>query len=84
MFLYFKPFLFEVPIKRRYIRNPNQKEFDEGNMLLYVGKDDEYDEKDFIPVEIKAGKYILLFKYLRSLFYKKKKKKVMLLLFMVK
>jgi hypothetical protein len=44
-----------APILRRYIRNPNQQEFDDGKMLIYNGKDDQYDEKTFIPVEIKAG-----------------------------
>jgi ectoine hydroxylase-related dioxygenase (phytanoyl-CoA dioxygenase family) len=48
----------KVPIKRRYIRNPNQEEFNEGKILIFNGNDDQYDEKDFIPVEIKAGKNI--------------------------
>ena len=52
------PFSFKVPIKRRYIRNPNEEEFNEGKMLIFNGNDDQYDEKDFVPVEIKAGKNI--------------------------
>lgn len=32
-------------------------------MLLYTGKDDEYDDKDFVPVEIKAGKILFSQKY---------------------
>ncbi len=48
----------KVPIKRRYIRNPNQEEFNEGKILIFNGNDDQYNEKDFIPVEIKAGKNI--------------------------
>ncbi len=47
----------KVPIKRRYIRNPNEEEFNEGKMLIFNGNDDQYDEKAFVPVEIKAGKY---------------------------
>ncbi len=53
-------FLFKVPIKRRYIRNPNQQEFNEGKILIFNGNDDQYDEKAFVPVEIKAGDAILI------------------------
>jgi len=58
IFYLFIFFCFKEPIKRRYIRNPNQQEFNEGKMLIFNGNDDQYNEKDFIPVEIKAGKNI--------------------------
>lgn len=48
-------FLSSVPIKRRYIRNPNQEEFNDGKMLIFNGTENQYDEKAFVPVEIKAG-----------------------------
>ena len=47
--------LSSVPIKRRYVRNSNQEEFNDGKMLLFRGTEDQYDEKAFVPVEIKAG-----------------------------
>jgi len=58
--LWFIPGSHKLPIKRRYIRNPNQQEFNEGEMLIYEGKDDQFDEKAFVPVEIKAGDAILI------------------------
>lgn len=44
-----------VPIKRRYIRNPNEQEFNDGKMLMFRGTESDYDEQAFVPVEIKAG-----------------------------
>jgi hypothetical protein len=52
-------FFYLEPINQRYIRNPNQQEFNEGKMLMFKGTNDQYDDKDFIPVEIKAGKTCL-------------------------
>ncbi|CAF3684280.1 unnamed protein product [Rotaria socialis] len=58
--LWFIPGSQTQPIKRRYIRNPNQEEFDEGKMLVYVGETEQYDDKDFVPVEVKAGDAIVI------------------------
>ena len=44
------------PINRRYIRNPNEQKFNEGKILIFIGTEDQYDDKDFVPVEIEAGK----------------------------
>jgi len=52
-------FSYLEPINQRYIRNPNQEEFNEGKMLIFKGNNDQYDDKDFVPVEIKAGKTCL-------------------------
>jgi hypothetical protein len=52
-------FFYLEPINQRYIRNPNQQEFNEGKMLIFNGTNDQYDDKDFVPVEIKAGKTCL-------------------------
>ena len=43
------------PIRRRYIRNPNEEEFQNGKMLIFQGEAEVYDDQDFVPVEIKAG-----------------------------
>ena len=43
------------PIQRRYIRNSNEQEFNDGKMLIFKGEDDQYDASAFVPVEIKAG-----------------------------
>lgn len=43
------------PIQRRYIRNPNEEEFNDGKMLTFVGTEERYDDQSFVPVEIKAG-----------------------------
>ena len=63
--------LCSVPIKRRYIRNPNEQEFNEGKMLIFRGTEDQHDEKAFVPVEIKAGKnkdsFLNLSKFILSL-----------------
>jgi len=58
--LWFIPGSHTQPIKRRYVRNPNQEEFNEGKILIFNGNDDQYDEKAFVPVEIKAGDAILI------------------------
>ena len=49
---YFHPI---EPIQRRYIRNPNEEEFNDGKMLTFVGTEERYDDQSFVPVEIKAG-----------------------------
>jgi hypothetical protein len=41
-------------------------------MLIYNGEEDKFDDKDFVPVEIKAGKNIFekfSYKILKILFY---------------
>ena len=43
------------PIQRRYIRNSNEQEFNDGKMLIFKGEVDQYDASAFVPVEIKAG-----------------------------
>jgi ectoine hydroxylase-related dioxygenase (phytanoyl-CoA dioxygenase family) len=42
--------------QERYIRNPNEKEFNEGKALIYVGEKEKYDKNAFVPVQVKAGK----------------------------
>jgi hypothetical protein len=44
-------------IQRRYIRNPNQQEFDDGKMLIFTGDQVQYDAQSFVPVEVKAGRH---------------------------
>ncbi|CAF0837011.1 unnamed protein product [Adineta ricciae] len=58
--LWFIPGSHKRPINRRYIRNPNEQEFNEGKMLIFKGTEDQYDDKDFVPVEIEAGDGILI------------------------
>lgn len=58
--LWFIPGSHTKPITHRFIRNPNQEEFNEGKMLIFTGSANQYDDKDFIPVEIKAGDAILI------------------------
>jgi major membrane immunogen (membrane-anchored lipoprotein) len=41
---------------QRLIRNPNEKEFNEGKALIYTGEEEQYDDNAFVPVEVKAGK----------------------------
>jgi hypothetical protein len=45
-----------VPTQRRFIRNSNKQEFDEGKLLIFTGEEEQYDESAFIAVEVKAGK----------------------------
>ncbi|CAF0770477.1 unnamed protein product [Adineta steineri] len=58
--LWFIPGSHTYPINRRYVRNPNEQEFNNGQMLIFTGTEDKYDDKDFVPVEIKAGDAILI------------------------
>ncbi|UJR28447.1 hypothetical protein I4U23_009687 [Adineta vaga] len=58
--LWFIPGSHKRSINRRYIRNPNKEEFDNGKMLIYEGDEDQYDDKEFVPVEIAAGDGILI------------------------
>jgi hypothetical protein len=72
----------EEPIRRRYVRNPNQEEFNDGKILVFRGDDHQFDDKAFVPVEIKAGKqkqsyYQIYVHYIFLI-------QVMLFLFMVK
>jgi hypothetical protein len=41
--------------QQRYIRNSNEKEFNEGKKLILVGEEEKFDENAFVPVEVKAG-----------------------------
>ncbi|CAF1177580.1 unnamed protein product [Didymodactylos carnosus] len=45
------------PTQRRYIRNPNQQEFNEGKVLIFT-EEEQYDDSAFVPVEIKAGRIV--------------------------
>lgn len=58
--LSFIPGSHRSPIQRRYIRNPNQEEFNAGKMLIYEGEPETYDDNAFVPVEIKAGDAIVI------------------------
>jgi len=41
----------------RWIRNPNEN-FKEGDELIYTGEKEQFDDKGFVPVEVKAGRII--------------------------
>jgi len=58
--LWFIPGSHKKPVRRRYIRNPNHNEFNDGKMLIFEGTEEDYDEKAFVPVEVKAGDAILI------------------------
>lgn len=47
-------------MSRRFIRNPNKEEFDKGNCLLYTADEPLLDDKDFVPVPVKAGSVLLI------------------------
>jgi ectoine hydroxylase-related dioxygenase (phytanoyl-CoA dioxygenase family) len=47
----------EMP-QQRYIRNPNEKEFNEGKKLILTGEEEKFDDNAFVPVEVKAGRII--------------------------
>ncbi len=53
--LYFLPGSHKGPLGRRFIRNPNKEEFNNGKYLIYTDDLPTYNEQDFVPVEIKAG-----------------------------
>lgn len=40
----------------RFIRNPNKEEFEAGKYLIYTKENVNYDDKDFVPAPVKAGK----------------------------
>ena len=44
--------------QQRYIRNPNEKEFNEGKKFILTGEEEQFDESAFIPVEVNAGRII--------------------------
>lgn len=48
------------PLSRRFIRNPNKEEFNQGKYLIYDGESPKYDESKFVAVPIKAGSAILI------------------------
>jgi hypothetical protein len=45
------------PTQRRFIRNPNEQEFNEGKVLIYT-EEEEYDNSAFVSAEIKAGRIV--------------------------
>jgi hypothetical protein len=44
------------PTQRRYIRNPNEQEFNAGKMLVFTSDEEKYDDDTFVPVQVKAGR----------------------------
>lgn len=42
--------------KRRWIRNLNQQEFNEGKKFIYSGEEENFDESALVPIEVKAGR----------------------------
>ena len=44
----------------RFVRNPNKKDFDKGNFLMYTNEQPKHDPKDFIAVPVKAGDAIII------------------------
>ncbi|CAF1166980.1 unnamed protein product [Didymodactylos carnosus] len=51
---------FLEPIERRFIRNPNKEEFDNGNLLMFTGPESQPEESEFVLCPIKAGDAILI------------------------
>ncbi|CAF4619719.1 unnamed protein product, partial [Didymodactylos carnosus] len=51
---------FLEPIERRCIRNPNKKEFDTGNMLIFTGPVTQHEESEFVSCPVKAGDAVLI------------------------
>jgi phytanoyl-CoA hydroxylase len=47
-------------LARRFIRNPNKEEFDQGKYLIYTSDLPQYDEEKFVHVPIKAGDAIVI------------------------
>jgi hypothetical protein len=45
---------------RRFIRNPNKEEFNQGKYLIYTDDLPKYDESKFVHVPIKAGDAIVI------------------------
>ena len=45
---------------RRFIRNPNKEEFDQGKYLIYTEDQPEINEEDFVPAQVKAGSAVLI------------------------
>jgi len=58
--LYFIPGSHKNDLKCRFIRNPNEEEFNAGKFLIYTNKMPVYDEESFVAVPIKAGSAILI------------------------
>lgn len=58
--LWFIPGSHQKPINRRYVRNPNQDEFNAGKILIFKGDEETYNDADFVPVEVKAGDALLI------------------------
>ncbi|CAF1232277.1 unnamed protein product [Adineta ricciae] len=57
--LWFIPKSNSESAKRRYIRNPDENEYKQGKLLVFKGEE-QYDEKRFVPVEVKAGDCVLI------------------------
>lgn len=58
--LQFIPGSQNYPLARRFIRNPNKEEFDQGKFLIYTSDLPQYDEEKFVHVPIKAGDAIVI------------------------
>ncbi|CAF0846225.1 unnamed protein product [Rotaria sordida] len=58
--VFFIPGSHSEPIRSRFIRNPDEKEFKEGKMFVTVGEDKKYDDAEFVPAEMKAGDCVLI------------------------
>jgi phytanoyl-CoA hydroxylase len=47
-------------LTRRFIRNPDKEEFEKGNCLMYTADEAVLEDKDFVPVPVKAGSVLLI------------------------
>lgn len=57
--------LIKGPLSRRFIRNPNKEEFDQGMFLKFTDLVSPIpDEKEFVTAEVKAGLYNSHMKFL--------------------
>lgn len=54
---------------RRRIRNPNEQEYNEGNVLIFTGQEEQHDDNAFVPAEVKAGR-IVAYDYIVDLAHK--------------
>ena len=53
-----QPNLRSEPNPRRYSRNSNKDEFDQGKTLIWTGTEEQFDDSALVPVEVKAGRTI--------------------------
>lgn len=57
-FIYKQSNLHSEPNPRRYSRNSNKEEFDQGKKLIWTGTEEQFDDSALVPVEVKAGRTI--------------------------